>query len=124
MFRSTLVPGTVEDVLKSIIEQERRHRILCELSARVPREDTSIRDYDKPPFTIVGANNDVSVARLRELFGHLPCEIHSTSIRAAEMVKYCCKSFHALKITFADETARLCDACTHFTVIGAASTAI
>ena len=48
--------------------------------------------------------------RLRALFGHLPCEFLETSIRAAEMVKYCCNNFHALKITFANETARLCEA--------------
>ena len=47
---------------------------------------------------------------MRELFGHLPCEFYTTSIRAAEMVKYCCNNFHALKITFANETARLCEA--------------
>ena len=41
------------------------------------REGTSIRDYDKPPFTIVGANHAYPVDRLRELFGHLPCEFHT-----------------------------------------------
>jgi GDP-mannose 6-dehydrogenase len=44
------------------------------------------------------------------LFGHLPCELHRTSVRAAEMVKYCCNNFHALKITFANEMARVCAA--------------
>jgi GDP-mannose 6-dehydrogenase len=114
VFRSTLVPGTVEEVLKPIIEQESGKKDgegfhVC-FQPEFLREGTSIRDYDKPPYTIVGANSNAPVARLRELFGHLPCEIHATSIRAAEMVKYCCNNFHELKITFANETARLCEA--------------
>lgn len=113
VFRSTLVPGTVEDVLLPILEKESgksdgKGFYVC-FQPEFLREGTSIRDYDKPPFTIVGANAEVPVDKLRELFGHLPCEIHATSIRAAEMVKYCCNNFHALKITFANETARLCE---------------
>jgi GDP-mannose 6-dehydrogenase len=114
VFRSTLVPGTVEDVLRPIVEQESgkkdgRDFHVC-FQPEFLREGTSIRDYDRPPFTVVGANAEGASARLRELFGHLPCEFHVTSIRAAEMVKYCCNNFHALKITFANETARLCEA--------------
>ena len=114
VFRSTLVPGTVEDVLKPIIERESGKQEgvgfhVC-FQPEFLREGTSIRDYDKPPFTIVGASSEPPLARLRELFGHLPCEFYATSIRAAEMVKYCCNNFHALKITFANETARLCEA--------------
>jgi GDP-mannose 6-dehydrogenase len=74
------------------------------------REGSSIRDYDNPPFTIVGANAEEPVHLLRGLFGHLPCEFHVTTVRTAEMVKYCCNNFHALKITFANETSRLCEA--------------
>jgi len=114
VFRSTLVPGTVEDVLRPILEEESGKREgegfhVC-FQPEFLREGTSIRDYDKPPFTIVGARHQAPVERLRELFGHLPCEFHVTSIRAAEMVKYCCNNFHAIKITFANETARLCEA--------------
>ena len=114
VFRSTLVPGTVEEVLRPIIERESGKKDgegfhVC-FQPEFLREGSSIRDYDKPPYTIIGANAEAPVARLRELFGHLPCEIHATSIRAAEMVKYCCNNFHALKITFANETARLCEA--------------
>ena len=114
VFRSTLVPGTVEEVLKPVIEQESGKQDgagfhVC-FQPEFLREGSSIRDYDKPPFTIVGAQADAPLAKLRELFGHLPCEFYATSIRAAEMVKYCCNNFHALKITFANETARLCEA--------------
>jgi GDP-mannose 6-dehydrogenase len=114
VFRSTLVPGTVEDVLRPILEKasgkkEGRDFHVC-FQPEFLREGSSIRDYDHPPFTIVGANGDTPVTVLRRLFGHLPCDFHVTSVRAAEMVKYCCNNFHALKITFANETARLCNA--------------
>jgi GDP-mannose 6-dehydrogenase len=113
VFRSTLVPGTVEDVLRPIIEKESGKKDgegfhLC-FQPEFLREGSSIRDYDKPPFTVVGANHPDPIEQLRQLFGHLPCELHTTSVRSAEMVKLCCNNFHALKITFANETARLCD---------------
>jgi len=114
VFRSTVAPGTVEDVIRPIVERESgkkdgEHFHLC-FQPEFLREGTSIRDYDKPPFTIVGANNPYPIERLRSLFGHLPCAFHTTTVRAAEMVKLCCNNFHTLKIAFANETARLCDA--------------
>lgn len=113
VFRSTMVPGTVEDVLAPIIERESGKRVgdgfhVC-FQPEFLREGSSIRDYDKPPFTIVGAATDAPVNALRTLFGHLQCEFIRTSIRTAEMVKYSCNNFHALKIVFANETARLCE---------------
>ena len=114
VFRSTLVPGTVEDVLRPIIEAKSGKKdgegfYLC-FQPEFLREGSSIRDYDKPPFTVVGANHAYPVERLRALFGQLPCKFVETSVRSAEMMKYCCNNFHALKITFANETARLCEA--------------
>jgi len=114
VFRSTLAPGTVEEVLVPILERasekrEGRDFHVC-FQPEFLREGSSIRDYDHPPFTVVGARHPEPLARLRALFGHLPCDFHATSIRAAEAVKYSCNNFHALKITFANETARLCEA--------------
>ena len=58
VFRSTLVPGTVEDVLRPIIEAKSGKKdgegfFLC-FQPEFLREGSSIRDYDKPPFTVVG----------------------------------------------------------------------
>ena len=114
VFRSTLIPGSVDDVLCPILEKasgkREGHDFFVCFQPEFLREGSSIRDYDHPPFTIVGARGEPAAARLRQLFGHLPCDFHVTSVRAAETVKYCCNNFHALKITFANETARLCEA--------------
>jgi GDP-mannose 6-dehydrogenase len=114
VFRSTVVPGTVEEVLQPLLEAESGKKEGADFHVGFQpeflREGTSIRDYDRPPYTIVGTKSEHAAARLRKLFGHLDCEFIATSIRSAEMVKYCCNNFHALKITFANETARLCEA--------------
>jgi GDP-mannose 6-dehydrogenase len=114
VLRSTLVPGTVDESLVPILERSSGKKAgvdfhVC-FQPEFLREGSSIRDYDQPPFTIVGTTSAAAADRLRELFGHLPCEFYVTSIRAAEMVKYTCNNFHALKITFANETARVCEA--------------
>lgn len=114
VFRSTMLPGTVEDKLTPLIEQKSGKK--CHVDFEVCyqpeflREGSSIRDYDHPPFTIVGAQSERAADLLRQVFGHLPCKFQVTSVRAAEMVKFCCNTFHALKITFANEVARLCEA--------------
>ena len=115
VFRSTLVPGTVEEVLRPIVERESGKKDgvdfhVC-FQPEFLREGSSIRDYDNPPFTIVGANaeapRDEASSSVRKSAVRIPSP---PQIRAAEMVKYCCNNFHALKITFANETARLCEA--------------
>jgi GDP-mannose 6-dehydrogenase len=113
-FRSTVVPGTVEETLRPILasgsgKQEGEGWDLV-FQPEFLREGSSIRDYDNPSFTIVGCRSAQAAEPLRSLFGHLPGSFYTTSIRAAETIKYCCNNFHALKITFANETARLCEA--------------
>jgi GDP-mannose 6-dehydrogenase len=109
--RSTVQPGTVEEKIALILEQHSGKRSgegfgLC-FQPEFLREGTSIRDYDNPPFTIIGSNSERSTALVREVFGHLPCEFVSTEVRTAEMLKMACNAFHALKITFANEIGRI-----------------
>ena len=113
VFRSTVVPGTVEDLLAPLIEQGSGKRRDIDFDVcfqpEFLREGSSIIDYDSPPFTIVGANTDHARNKLRTIFGHLACPFHVTTVRSAEMVKYCCNNFHTVKITYANEIARLCE---------------
>lgn len=114
VIRSTVIPRTVEDVVKPIIEEHSGKKAgedfgLC-FQPEFLREGSSIADYDKPPFTVVGVADDRPAAMLEEVFGHLPCDFVTTTIEAAEMLKFCCNVFHALKITFANEVGRISQA--------------
>jgi GDP-mannose 6-dehydrogenase len=114
VIRSTVRPGTVEEVIRPTIEgasglSAGRDFSLC-FQPEFLREGTSIHDYDNPPLTIVGSDDEYAVAVLRGIFGHLPCEFIHTSVRTAEMLKYACNAFHALKVTFANEVGRLSQA--------------
>lgn len=110
--RSTVLPGTVEEVVIPLIEQASGARCgqgfgIC-FQPEFLREGSSIRDYDHPPYVVVGGESERAIAPVREVFGHLPCDFKVCSIRSAEMLKYACNSFHALKITFANEIGRCC----------------
>jgi GDP-mannose 6-dehydrogenase len=109
--RSTVKPGTVEEVIRPAIEASSglkagRDFSLC-FQPEFLREGTSINDYDNPPLTVVGTEDDEAEQILRSVFGHLPCEFVRTSIRTAEMLKYACNAFHAVKVTFANEIGRV-----------------
>jgi GDP-mannose 6-dehydrogenase len=114
VIRSTVQPGTVDGVVRPIIETRSGKRSgqdfsLC-FQPEFLREGSSIRDYDNPPFTVIGTESEHAASKLRELFGHLPCEFIVTQIATAECLKYACNAFHALKVTFANEVGRLAQA--------------
>ena len=114
VIRSTVQPGTVEDVVIPLLEEHSGKKAdedfhVC-FQPEFLREGSSIRDYDNPPMTVVGARHAAPLEQLRSVFGHLACEFIDTDIRTAETLKYACNTFHALKITFANEIARICQA--------------
>jgi GDP-mannose 6-dehydrogenase len=112
--RSTVLPGTIDSVFVPLVERYSDRRCgdsfdVC-FQPEFLREGSSICDYDAPPLTVVGAESDRPVRPLRELFGRLPCAFLVCSIRTAEMLKYACNAFHAMKVSFANEMGRVCQA--------------
>lgn len=114
VIRSTVRPGTVEEVIQPVLERASgmkaaRDFSLC-FQPEFLREGSSIEDYDHPPMTVVGSDDAYAVSVLKNLFGHLPCEFVHTTVRTAEMLKYACNAFHAVKVTFANEIGRIAQA--------------
>jgi GDP-mannose 6-dehydrogenase len=114
VIRSTVEPGTVEEKIEPILERVSGKKSgvdfgLC-FQPEFLREGSSIRDYDHPPYTIVGGNCEQAVNAVREVFQHLEARFLVTNIRVAEALKMSCNAFHALKITFANEIGRVSQA--------------
>src|SRR5215831_2843457 len=110
ILRSTVQPGTTDEVcgiLEKASGKKSEVGFGMGFQPEFLREGTSIKDYDQPPFTVIGTQSQRSAEVLRALFGHLPCEFIVVSVGVAELLKYACNAFHALKVTFANEIGRL-----------------
>src|SRR5262249_20926394 len=72
------------------------------------REGTSIADFYKPIFTLIGELDERSGSVVEEIYKDISAPIIRTKIRVAEMTKYTCNAFHALKVVFANEIGNIC----------------
>lgn len=110
--RSTVIPGTVEKLVIPILEKYSQKKAgkdfgVC-MNPEFMREGTSIYDYYNPPFTVIGEIDKRSGDVVASLYSHVNAQIFRDKIKVAEMVKYSCNAFHALKITFANEVGNIC----------------
>ena len=114
VLRSTLLPGTTEQVVLPALGGEAGAGSLSGLEVAVNpefmREGSSLQDFAEPPLTLVGSHAPGPAALLRELYGAVTAPFVHTSIRTAEMAKYVSNTFHALKISFANEIGDICAA--------------
>jgi GDP-mannose 6-dehydrogenase len=114
VIRSTLLPGSMQSVVIPTLEESARRKAgqdfgVC-INPEFLREGSAIYDYDHPPKTVIGASDERAAAIVRELYSALNAPLLQTDLRTAEMIKYIDNSWHALKVTFANEVGRLCKA--------------
>src|SRR5437867_3974347 len=112
--RSTVLPGTTDSVIVPAIEtasgkKAGRDFMVC-FNPEFLREGTAVADFFNPPFTVIGSDNAIQAAPVRDLFSFIPAQLYETTIPAAEMIKYCCNAFHAMKVAFANEVGAICNA--------------
>ena len=111
VLRSTVLPGTTEQCLVPALLAGAggRPAMRVAVNPEFMREGSSLTDFARPPFTLVGCGDSATASLLRLLYEGVEAPFVHTTIRTAEMVKYAANAFHALKVCFANEVA---DACT------------
>ncbi|MDZ7725172.1 MAG: nucleotide sugar dehydrogenase [candidate division KSB1 bacterium] len=112
VIRSTVLPGTHKEII-SILESRSGKSCNKDFSVvsnpEFLREGTAVQDFLSPPFTILASENNSAIDKLKSLYQEIQGEIIVTDIEIAELIKLVNNSFHALKVSFANEIGRICN---------------
>src|SRR6185312_15444533 len=103
--RSTVFPGTCEEIVAPMLAGFRDTAIVS--NTEFLREGTAVRDFVEPSLLVVGGADPAAVDTVAGLYASLPAEPCLVSLRTAELIKYACNAFHAVKICFANEIGTL-----------------
>jgi GDP-mannose 6-dehydrogenase len=110
--RSTVLPGTTHELVIPALERESGKTygdgFGVSVNPEFLREGTALKDFRKPPLTLVGHNHAADASGTIALYQAIDAPLISTSIRVAEMMKYTSNTWHALKVVFANEIGNLC----------------
>jgi GDP-mannose 6-dehydrogenase len=109
--RSTVLPGTAETIVVPALEKSSGKKLgkdfgVC-VNPEFMREGTAVTDFLEPSVTVIGAAEPEHSNRLRDIYKWAPGRIFETSFRSAEMVKYVCNAWHAVKVSFGNEVGTL-----------------
>ena len=112
VLRSTVLPGTTESLVIPTLEKASGRRAGIDFAVcynpEFMREGSAVADFLQPPYTVLGAQDPKHLILARQLYSTISSPVFETSIAVAEMVKYVCNAFHAVKIGFANEVGSLC----------------
>ncbi len=111
--KSTVVPGTTENVVIPLLEEFSGKKAGSDFGVcMIPeflREGRAIYDFMNPDRIIIGEYDEESGNVMAELFKNFSCPVLRTNLRTAEMIKYASNAFLATKISFINEIANICE---------------
>lgn len=110
--KSTVVPGTTENVVGPILEKYSGKRVgefgLC-MNPEFLREGNAVNDAMHPDRIVIGKSDEKSGAVYKSVYPTDLCPLILTNTATAEMIKYVSNSLLATLISFSNEIARICE---------------
>ncbi len=111
--KSTVPVGTGDEISKILAEEGAPEGTIVASNPEFLREGAAIADFKHPDRIVVGAEDEQAREVLREIYRPLflnKAPILFTGRRTAELTKYAANAFLAVKISFINEIADLCEA--------------
>jgi UDPglucose 6-dehydrogenase len=105
------VPAGTGDIVESIIEEYSKGKYKFDVAScpEFLKEGSAINDFMNPDRVVIGAKRKDAAEKVAEIFKPLKTKIIIADIRSAEMIKHASNTFLAMKISFINEVANICE---------------
>lgn len=111
VIRSTVLPGSTRGRILPVLERAvglppgERYDICC--NPEFLREGSSVADYENPVRILVGEREPGRGQPVMALYERITAQRYSVPLEVAEATKYTDNAYHAMKVTFSNEMARV-----------------
>lgn len=111
VIRSTMFPGSLDN-LKKILEENSGKKMgegfYLAVNPEFLREGSAISDFFSPPYIVIGTVSKEIHKKIFEVYKGIKTKKFLVKPDVAQMIKYSNNSWHALKVTFANEIGAIC----------------
>ena len=111
-FRSTIRPGTIEDLIQPIFQRQlgdaAGRLVQLVYNPEFLRESSAVQDYFEPPKVVIGTADGKPNATMETLNANIDAPTFYVGYREAEFTKFVDNTWHAVKVSFANEIGRVC----------------
>lgn len=111
-YRSTMRPGTMEDLVDPVIEGALKSIVKSKIelvyNPEFLRESSAIQDYFEPPKIVIGTHDGSPSHNMDVLHQGIDAPVFHVQYREAEITKFVDNTWHAVKVGFANEIGRIC----------------
>lgn len=111
-YRSTIRPGTVEELIQPIfiteLGEDFERAVELVYNPEFLRESSAIQDYFEPSKIVIGTKDANPCERMNILHQNINAPTFHVHLREAEITKFVDNGWHAVKVAYANEIGRVC----------------
>jgi UDPglucose 6-dehydrogenase len=107
IMKSTVLPGTTRHFAE-LVEKAAGRPVPVGMNPEFLKEGVAIDDFMQPDRIVLGADSDMVMRVLEDVYKPIKAPLFKCSVKVAEMVKYASNAFLATKISFINEVGNIC----------------
>ncbi len=110
--KSTVPTGTGAQIAEILRTKNGRHKFSIVSNPEFLREGSAIEDFMRPDRVVIGSRDEEAVAIVKDVYSPLAMAgvpFVVTDVESSELIKYASNGFLALKISFINEMAAMCE---------------